>query len=926
MLPVPRSADRRCGNVVTVFVLDRPPTRQWLLGLCLSLAATAPAWLPWLGPQITLWNNAPVIDDAKTHILRLWMLEWIILRGAWYPRWLPELFLGYGYPVFNFYAPGFYAVAFAHKLLLRLDTWDAYRAVGVTGIFIGAAGVYALVVSVWRRVVLGVFAAVCLIYFPYAFQLNLFKRGDLPELLALALVPWLLYTLWRLWCAEGRAVVRWVFAAAAVGASIVLTHNLTLISAAFIAAPWTAGLATFGSTRRGLQRIALAGTLALGVTTFFWLPVVAEANAVQLDWLHADTFNYRTWFVRADGGSFREGYRENRQTRYGVIDTNLHYPHQLLAPPKVSLGQAGVVVLASGALAGSLGAALLGRRRPLRSASHGQLPDAPVSSSRAAILAATLVATAAMSWYLTLWVSEPVWELVPLLPLFQFPWRWMGPLALCLAAGAAGALAAPLALLRRRVGRAAWAGDALVYLAAAAVMFNSLGAREFSLLDPPEQPDRAVDGRRMRIDERDDWGSLGTTSGREFLPHGVQLVTYTRGAPRGAQVFESLYPELDWSGGLLYPMGGDLRFLAWRASPVWISARVANDSAVPARLGVHQARFLGWRAWIDGQATEIGLSPYIAEQQANPGFMVLTIPPGEHTVSLAFGPTPPRLAGVVITLLTLLVAVAVVGYTTGWVGAWRSGNLSLSSGAAGGALAVLIVILVAVVAWRTVSPSIHRFAQRPPVLPVANGAVLHLPSLRARETAMLVNVAEAVRSGHARVASPGGGRSGADPFVDVRYQTITDTDAPLRGAAGTSRRQWLYLHPPAAVSVDVQLPPGRQVWFQTALALNPEATMAETGDGVRFQVLAGTVDASGAESGQVLVLDEEVNPRARAGDRRWLPVAADLSEWAGRTVRIRLQTHPRDDLTYDWAGWANPVIFVRESARGEPFSLRSTLR
>jgi hypothetical protein len=511
---------------------------------------------------------------------------------------------------------------------------------------------------------------------------------------------------------------------------------------------------------------------------------------------------------------------------------------------------------------------------------------------------------------------------VPALSFLQFPWRWMGPLAVCLAVGAAGALAAPLASLDRFGSGARWGGRLAVGAAAAAVLFNSLGAREMPVLDPPDRPDRVVDGRRLRRDELDDPLSIGTTSGREFFPREMVLATYTRGAPRGAPVFEFMYPELDWTGGLFYPLAGDLRFLAWRAGPLRISARVANDSASPASLAIHQARFLGWRAWIDGRPATIDVSPYIPEQQANPGFMVLSVPPGEHTVSLAFGPTPSRLAGGALSLASI----AGAGAAVGWV-ARASGQASRSTAVAVG---VMLTVVLGAVAWRSVAPLLHRFAVPPPIMPLADGAAWgsawRAPGLRAGEAALLVNVAEAVRSGRARVDSPGGGRLGADQHVDIRYQTVTDIDAPLRGAAATSRRQWLYLHPPAAVSVDVQVPTGRRVWFQTALALSPDAWLTDVGDGVRFQVLVSRLDEAGAETGQAVVLDEVVNPRAHMNHRRWLPAAADLSAWAGSTVRVYLRTLPRADLTYDWAGWANPVVFVRETARAEPLNLRPIAR
>ena len=49
-----------------------------------------------------------------------------------------------------------------------------------------------------------------------------------------------------------------------------------------------------------------------------------------------------------------------------------------------------------------------------------------------------------------------------------------------------------------------------------------------------------------------------------------------------------------------------------------------------------------------------------------------------------------------------------------------------------------------------------------------------------------------------------------------------------------------------------------------------------------------------------------------------MPVEVDLSAWAGQAVRLTLRTEPREELTNDWAGWANPVVAVREQARAQP--------
>jgi hypothetical protein len=164
---------------------------------------------------------------------------------------------------------------------------------------------------------------------------------------------------------------------------------------------------------------------------------------------------------------------------------------------------------------------------------------------------------------------------------------------------------------------------------------------------------------------------------------------------------------------------------------------------------------------------------------------------------------------------------------------------------------------------------------------------------------------------------------GPSTFVDVRQLTVTDPDAS-RGAAGTARREWLFMHPPATVSVDVAVPARRQVWLQAALTLDPAVWNAEVGDGVRFQATVRPVEPSGPGdaallSAGTLVIDEPFNPRARTEQRRWVPVVADLSRWGGTTIRLTLTTLPRDEASFDWAGWGDPIVVVMDTAR-DPLS------
>jgi hypothetical protein len=63
------------------------------------------------------------------------------------------------------------------------------------------------------------------------------------------------------------------------------------------------------------------------------------------------------------------------------------------------------------------------------------------------------------------------------------------------------------------------------------------------------------------------------------------------------------------------------------------------------------------------------------------------------------------------------------------------------------------------------------------------------------------------------------------------------------------------------------------------------------------------------------VLDEQVNPRARTEQRLWLDRWVDLSTFGGRHVTLTLRTDPANTVDYDWAGWADPIVFVLADAR-----------
>jgi hypothetical protein len=165
----------------------------------------------------------------------------------------------------------------------------------------------------------------------------------------------------------------------------------------------------------------------------------------------------------------------------------------------------------------------------------------------------------------------------------------------------------------------------------------------------------------------------------------------------------------------------------------------------------------------------------------------------------------------------------------------------------------------------------------------------------AAQQRLVADVIALTEAGRSQVASPSG--SGLGPFVNIQQMYL-----PNR------QRRWLYMHPPSSVSLALQLPP--RAAFQAGLGLDPRTWDAEGADGVRY-ILEVTPDG-GATS---RVLDEPVNPRARTEQRAWLDRWVDLSAFGGQHVTLTLRTDPANTVDYDWAGWADPTVFVQLDAR-----------
>ncbi|MBK7897118.1 MAG: hypothetical protein IPJ90_19965 [Anaerolineaceae bacterium] len=186
-------------------------------GYLVVLAICLLALWPFIGRA-----SLPQETDAELHIFRLVELSTLVRGGEFYPRWAPNFYHGYGYPIFNYYAPLTYYVGLIFELLPGLDAVAGVKAVFVLGLLGAGFGMYGFVRDNWGRPS-GYLAAAVYVYAPYVQYVDPIARGALAESFSLGVFPLALWALDRL--RRQPTWGRWVTAVLLI-AAVILSHNL----------------------------------------------------------------------------------------------------------------------------------------------------------------------------------------------------------------------------------------------------------------------------------------------------------------------------------------------------------------------------------------------------------------------------------------------------------------------------------------------------------------------------------------------------------------------------------------------------------------------------------------------------------------------------------------------------------------------------
>ncbi len=593
------------------------PALAWAL-VCALAAANL-----WIGPGII---NTRAGGDSPFLLIRTYELAENLRAGIFPARWMANAAFGLGYPFFNFYAALPYYPAAALNVL-GVDLLVAIKLTQTLGMFAAGAAMARLAEDVlpcadalarqWAAAI----AAAAYAVTPFHL-VNIYVRGDsLSEFWAFVWYPLILWYIRRLviaWAAPEGAGRRWTHTIGlALGlAGLVLTHNVS----ALIFAPFAAlyALACQASQRLPLgQRAGMLAVLAgaaawaLGLSAWFWLPALGEAGQVQLGAQTTGYFHFANHFRR-----------ENLVQVTALFDYSVDQSLNAFA------------IGGPHALATLNGAAIW-----LRSVRHCR---------RLLFDWSLIVACCALSVFMITPLSSPVWERAPLLPLAQFPWRFLS-IQSCFGAlliGGIGLTGSAIGRITLRTGRIALRPYRYCHGVVAVFAMAVLGASGLARLPNARLDIQSGDVTPWTI-QLYEWytGNIGTTIRHEYLPATALPVPRTSpallGLERTAVIAADGFAE------------GTVRSALRSTSPAGQSWEVTAQRTVTIALPI-----LYWPAW----QVQLNGQPWPSWAHPGSGWTALAVSAGTHRLEVRWVGTPLTRLAELISALAWLGLLALAGW------------------------------------------------------------------------------------------------------------------------------------------------------------------------------------------------------------------------------------------------------------------------
>lgn len=354
---------------------------------------------------LSVFSIAPLLPKGyfsmhdDTQIARVSEMKNSLLDGMFPVRWAENLGYGYGYPIFNFYAPFPYYIGG----ILNVAGFDAITATKLMfgiGILLSAVTMFYFLKKFFNPLT-AIAGSLVYLYFPYH-AVNIYVRGAVGEYFAYAFLPLVflaLYSLYENFKTEKKNSLMQILLLSVSIFFVTISHNLSAFMMFLMVSIFT-GISLFSVKHKKylLISIGLGFILGLGLSAFYFLPAVMESGYTNVTSQVGGGADYKNHFVCL--GQYWNSMWGFGGSVSGCID-GLSF----------KLGKQNIILLL-------LTLILL---------LYGSLQKKKVKNIALINFVLLFVAV-----YFTLPLSKPIWDLLPFMPYLQYPWRFINFIGLFL--------------------------------------------------------------------------------------------------------------------------------------------------------------------------------------------------------------------------------------------------------------------------------------------------------------------------------------------------------------------------------------------------------------------------------------------------------------------------------------------------------------
>lgn len=237
----------------------------------------------------------PIHDD--TQVARVFEMHKGLSDGMFPVRWIADLGYGYGYPIFNFYAPLPYYLG-ALFMFLGLNALWATKMMIVFGMLFAGVSMYFLGKEFWGTIG-GIVSGLLYVYAPYH-ALNAYVRGAISEFWAYAFIPLVFFSTYKVFHLINsyinldpkrkkqnieerimikRSLWRYTTLTSVSFACVILSHNLTAMMVTPFIFVFSMFLYIKLRTFKNIYKpyfVLLGFMIGILLSAFYWLPVPFE--------------------------------------------------------------------------------------------------------------------------------------------------------------------------------------------------------------------------------------------------------------------------------------------------------------------------------------------------------------------------------------------------------------------------------------------------------------------------------------------------------------------------------------------------------------------------------------------------------------------------------------------------------------------------